>query len=91
MSKDNRYLSASVPKVKKASESMVGGARSSVTGFSALEERLDALNEQMIRQNRDNLDAAYNVDEDNLSENLLGIIRDLQKRVTALEEIINGE
>lgn len=88
MSKD-KYLSASVPKVGKPAKSAAGVGRSNQ--FSALEERLEALNDQMVRQTRDNLDAEYNVDEDNLSENLLGIIRDLQKRVTALEEIINGE
>lgn len=89
MSKAVKYLSASVPTAEKARKSASSGGRGNQ--FAALAQRIDALNEQITKQNRDALDAEYNVDEENLSESLLAIIRDLQDRVTALENIVNGE
>ena len=59
--------------------------------FAELEAQIAVLNEQLIKQNRDNLDAEYNIDEENLSESLLKIIQDLQSRVTALENTINNQ
>lgn len=73
MSKDEKkrvgYLGAHVPGEKKKRSSSSGSteAREDYTG---LRMRLDELNEQMIKQNRDRLDAEYNVDFDNLSEDV---------------------
>ena len=98
MSKNLNHLSAAVPKTSGGKTSYGGGQ--SVPAYSELEQRIAELNEQLIKQNRDNEDYRNNVDEDNLSESLLKIIRglqsnandmaarisDLENRVTALEE-----
>ena len=44
----------------------------------------------MIKQNRDNEDAMNNVDEDNLSESLLKIIRELQSHINDLESRVSA-
>lgn len=82
-----KYLTSAVPvAMQPAKPSGSSGNSDRMAGF---EQRLEELNTQLIKQNRDALDAEYNIDEENLSEGLLNIIKDLQARVKALEEIVN--
>lgn len=69
MSKDNqRYLSAFIPSApKKSSSSDVKRSADSENKIEEIEETLSAIKESMAKSNRDNLDAMYNIDEDNLS------------------------
>lgn len=83
-----KYLTAAIPEASQAAKQESG--RNTDERFAALEAQFAALNEQLVKQNRDNLDAEYNIDEENLSESLLNIIKDLQARVKALEEIVNN-
>lgn len=53
--------------------------------LAELEARIEELNQLLIKQNRDSQDAMENVDEENLSESLLNLIKNLDNRVTALE------
>lgn len=77
------YLKASVPTAEKTAKSILNGNDDRLI---ALETRLEELNQLLIKQQRDEQDYRDNVVEENLSESLLNIIKDLQKRVTALEE-----
>ena len=87
MSPRNPYLTASIPEVPKPAKQAQGGG--SNDSYAALEARIAELNEQLVKQNRDNLDAEYNIDEENLSESLLNKINSLEARVKALEDQIN--
>ena len=84
----SKYLTAAVPKVSGGKTTYGGGQP--VAANNALEQRIAELNEQMIKQNRDNEDAMNNVDEDNLSESLLKIIRDLQSHINDLESRVSA-
>lgn len=86
MSKSN-YLSVAVPEPEKTVKQT--GKVPGNDAINDLQAKIDELNEQLIKKNRDDLDREYNIDEDNLSESLLKIIRDLQDRVKALEDIVN--
>lgn len=77
------YLKASVPDRETVAKEILTGQNDRLI---ALETRLEELNQLLIKQQRDEQDYRDNVDEENLSESLLNIIKDLQKRVTALEE-----
>ena len=85
---NSKYLTAAVPKTSGGKTSYSGGQ--AVPAYSELEQRLAELNEQMIKQNRDNEDAMNNVDEDNLSESLLKIIRELQSHINDLESRVSA-
>lgn len=69
MSKDNqKYLSAFIPSAaKKSSSSDVKQSSDSKNKIAEIEKALSAIEESMSKSNRDNLDAMYNIDEDNLS------------------------
>lgn len=69
MSKDNqKYLSAFIPPVsKKSSSGDVKRSADSGNKIAEIEKALSAIEESMKKSNRDNLDAMYNIDEDNLS------------------------
>ena len=82
-----KYLTAAIPEASKAAKQESG--RNTDERFAALEAQFAALNEQLIKQNRDNLGAEYNIDEENLSESLLNKINSLEARVKALEDQIN--
>lgn len=86
MSKDN-YLKASIPDTEKVSKEV---KLAQEDRLAALESKLEELNQLLIKQNRDTQDYRDNIDEENLSESLLQIIKDLQSRVAALEEIVNS-
>lgn len=89
MKKVNPYLTSAVPQPEKAVAP--AGENGNEDRFAALESRIEELNQLLIKQNRDNQDYQDNIDEENLSESLLNIIKDLNARVTALEEIVNAE
>lgn len=69
MSKDNqKYLSAFIPPVsKKSSSGDIKRSADSGNKIAEIEKALSAIEESMAKSNRDNLDAMYNIDEDNLS------------------------
>jgi roadblock/LC7 domain-containing protein len=69
LSKDNqKYLSAFIPPVsKKSSSGDVKRSADSGNKIAEIEKALSAIEESMKKSNRDNLDAMYNIDEDNLS------------------------
>lgn len=82
MPKDN-YLKASIPDRETVAKEILSGREDRIL---ALETRLEELNQLLIKEQRDTQDYRDNVDEENLSESLLNIIKNLQDRVTALEE-----
>lgn len=84
--KDN-YLKASVPTTETVSKEVKSAQEDRL---AALESKLEELNQLLIKQNRDTQDYRDNIDEENLSESLLQIIKDLQSRVSALEDIVNS-
>lgn len=86
MSKDN-YLKASIPDKETVAKNLLTAKEDRI---SALESRLEELNQLLIKQQRDEQDYRDNIDETNLSESLLNIIKDLQARVEALENIVNA-
>lgn len=77
------YLRAAVPETEKAVRP--ADRTNAEDRLLALEERLDRLNELLVKQQRDEKDRYENIDETMLSESLLRIINDLQARVAALE------
>lgn len=81
--KPSNYLSSAIPAAettaRKAEE------RTTENRLAELEARIEELNQLLTKQNRDNQDAMENVDEENLSESLLNLIKNLDHRVTALE------
>lgn len=81
------YGTASIPVVKDTNKQT--SRQPTGEAYAALEQRIAEMNEQLVKQNRDNEDYRDNIDESNLSESLLKIIKDLQARVAALEQIIN--
>lgn len=89
MSKDKQrpgYLGASIPekqKPKKSSRPVYSSEDSSL-----LAARLDELNEALTKQNRDRLDAEYNVGWDNLDEGLQSLLSEYESDlVTARADI----
>lgn len=70
--KDNtkqKYLSAHVPEEIESKPKNRDTTKSG-NRFEALEESITALNDLITKQNRDNLDALYNIDMDNMSSSM---------------------
>ena len=68
MSKDNKYLSSYVPEVpKKIANDSIKKSYDDDNKIAQIEEALSDIQESMEKSNRDNLDAMYNIDTDNLS------------------------
>lgn len=68
MLKDNKYLSSYVPEVpKKIGKDSIKKSYDDENKIAQIEEALSAIQDDMAKSNRDNLDAMYNIDTDNLS------------------------
>ena len=78
-----KYGGASLPTPEKPAKSTGGSANDE--RISALEARLEELNNLLIERQRDEQDYRDNIDEQNLSESLMKKIQDLEARVAALE------
>lgn len=70
MSKDKRkYLEAYIPEVKPKETPKRSGMKSDGR-LDEIEEAIRAFNDLLTKQNRDNLDAMYNIDMDNMSSSM---------------------
>lgn len=81
--KPEKYLSSAIPTAETTERKTNG--QTTENRLAELEARIEELNQLLIKQNRDSQDAMENVDEENLSESLLNLIKNLDNRVTALE------
>lgn len=82
MTNKHRYLSSDIPE-----KNAVGNVRKSEKSENSLDrirEELDGIQEQLTKQNRDNLDAMYNIGIDNLDESLTRLISETGNAIASL-------
>lgn len=84
----DKYLTSAIP--EPDTKAKTDNRSGTEDRFAALESRLEELNQLLIKQQRDDQDYRDNIDETNLSESLLNLIKDLQARVETLENIVNA-
>lgn len=91
MSTDKRgkakYLSAYIPD-GKVKESAKRGSPKSDGKLDEVEEAVRALQDAVTKQNRDNLDAMYNIDMDNLSSSLRRLLSSYSDGITEAQASI---
>lgn len=81
MDKKVKYLNANIPEAEKETK-----ARSSVKSddrMKEIEDSLAVLTDMMTKSNRDNLDAMYNIDMDNLSTSLKTLLKSYDDGITS--------
>ena len=82
MSKDKRrYLSAYVPEVKPKETPKRGETKDSGR-LREIEDAIQAFNDLLSKQNRDNLDALYNIDMDNMSSSMRRLFASFDNGIT---------
>ncbi len=90
MSKDKRkYLSAYVPEVKPKETPKRNGTKSSGR-LEKIEEAIAAFNDLLTKQNRDNLDAMYNIDMDNMSSSMRRLFQSYDDGITSAKSSIDA-
>lgn len=90
--KDNAkhtYLSAHVPEEDKSKPKKRNTVKSE-NRFEALEEAVSELNDLMAKQNRDNLDALYNIDMDNMSSSMRKLFQSYDDGITSANASIEA-
>ena len=83
MSRDNKrkYLSAYIPEVKPKETPKRDGMKSDGR-YAEIEAAVAALNDMIAKQNRDNLDAMYNIDMDNMSSSMRRLFQSYDDGIT---------
>lgn len=83
MSRDNKrkYLSAYIPEVTPK-ETPKRDGRKSDGRYAEIEAAVAALSDMMAKQNRDNLDAMYNIDMDNMSSSMRRLFQSYDDGIT---------
>ena len=82
MSKDNKsYLAAYVPESKPKETPKRSGVKSDGR-MAEIEEAIRAFNDLLTKQTRDNLDAMYNIDMDNMSSSMRRLFQSYDDGIT---------
>lgn len=82
MSRDKqKYLEAYIPEVKPKETPKRSGMKSDGR-YAEIEAAVAALSDMMAKQNRDNLDAMYNIDMDNMSSSMRRLFRSYDDGIT---------
>lgn len=89
MSKDERYLSAAIPEEQKIGKPASRDRYNEQ--IKAMREEFDALNDALKKRNRDNLDAMYNIDRENLSTDLLSLLNNSAAGVEVLARELDAQ
>lgn len=84
----NKYLSAHIPD-GKVKESVKRGSTKTGGKLDEIEEAVKALQDSITKQNRDNLDAMYNIDMDNLSSSLRRLLSSYSDGITEAKASID--
>lgn len=78
----SNYLGANVPEKEKQAQKQTSGREND--RFKQLENELAAIKEQLAIQNRDNLDAMYNIGMDNLDDNMKRLISETGNSIASI-------
>lgn len=78
----NNYLGANVPEKERQAQKQTSGREND--RFKQLENELAAIKEQLAIQNRDNLDAMYNIGMDNLDDNMKRLISETGNSIASI-------
>ena len=91
MSKDNKrkYLSAYIPEVTPK-ETPKRDGRKSDGRYAEIEAAVAALSDMLAKQNRDNLDAMYNIDMDNMSSSMRRLFQSYDDGITKAQASIES-
>lgn len=78
----SNYLGANVPEKEKQAQKQTSGREND--RFKQLENELAAIKEQLAIQNRDNLDAMYNIGMDNLDDSMKRLISETGNSIASI-------
>lgn len=78
----SNYLGANVPEKERQAQKQTSGREND--RFKQLENELAAIKEQLAIQNRDNLDAMYNIGMDNLDDNMKRLISETGNSIASI-------
>lgn len=78
----SNYLGANVPEKEKQAQKQTSGREND--RFKQLENELAAIKEQLTIQNRDNLDAMYNIGMDNLDDSMKRLISETGNSIASI-------
>ena len=78
----SNYLGVNVPEKEKQAQKQTSGRDND--SFKQLEDELAAIKEQLAIQNRDNLDAMYNIGMDNLDDNMKRFISETGNSIASI-------
>ena len=78
----SNYLGANVPEKEKQAQKQTSGREND--RFKQLENELAAIKEQLAIQNRDSLDAMYNIGMDNLDDSMKRLISETGKSIASI-------
>ena len=78
----SNYLGANVPEKEKQAQKQTSGREND--SFKQLEDELAAIKEQLTIQNRDNLDAMYNIGMDNLDDSMKRLISETGNSIASI-------
>ena len=78
----SNYLGANVPEKEKQAQKQTSGREND--SFKQLENELAAIKEQLAIQNRDNLDAMYNIGMDNLDDSMKRLISETGNSIASI-------
>lgn len=76
-----KYLAAYIPEVKPKETPKRSGMKSD-SRLDEIEEAIRAFNDLLTKQNRDNLDAMYNIDMDNMSSSMRRLFQSYDDGIT---------
>ena len=82
MTNKHRYLSSDIP--EKNAVGSVKRSEKSENSLDRIREELDGIQEQLTKQNRDSLDAMYNIGIENLDESLTRMISETGNAIASL-------
>lgn len=78
----SNYLGVNVPEKEKQAQKQTSGREND--SFKQLEDELAAIKEQLAIQNRDNLDAMYNIGMDNLDDSMKRLISETGNSIASI-------
>lgn len=78
----SNYLGANVPEKEKQAQKQTSGREND--RFRQLEDELASIKEQLTIQNRDNLDAMYNIGMDNLDDSMKRLISETGNSIASI-------
>lgn len=88
MSRVKNYLAAYVPE-ERPKETPKRSSGKNVDRMAEIEEAIRAFNDILAKQNRDNLDAMYNIDMDNMSSSMRRLFQSYDDGITKTQASIN--